>query len=120
MTKRVTYGIFLLIFTLLIGAGAAAQSVTDKDRIRDEIAITDEIIEKAHEIVFDSRSQKARMLLASAEDIQGRAKQTFQGAAYGFSLKLTLEARQKANQSIGVDVVIAQGEIDCNIIGYFD
>ncbi len=102
MTKRVTYGIFLLIFTLLIGADAAAQGVTDRDRISDEIAITDEIIEKAHEIVFDSRSQKARMLLASAEQIQDRAKQTFQGAVYGFSLKLTLEARQKANQSIGV------------------
>jgi hypothetical protein len=102
MNRRAPYGILLVIFILQISAGAGAQSVDDRDRINNEISITDEIIERAREIVFDSRSQRARVLLASAENMQSQAKKSFQGASFGFSLKLTLEARQKANQSIGV------------------
>lgn len=106
MTKHAAYGIFLLTVTvsLILGAaGLSAQATDDRERVQKAIAITDEVIEKARGIVLDSRSKRARILLTNAEEIQGKAKETLQSsAAVGLALNLTLEARKKANQAIGV------------------
>jgi hypothetical protein len=105
MTKRAAYAVTVLITAVVIlGAPVrpAAQSSNDHGKVEEAVEQTDRVIEQAHEIVYESRSQRARTVLAAAEEMQRQAKDQLRGSALQFALKYTLEARNKANQAIGI------------------
>ncbi|UCF05652.1 MAG: hypothetical protein JSV33_01035 [bacterium] len=106
MIYRKNASVFMLIvlFTLAIlhSVPATAQSTDDRERVRAELEKTDRIIHEATDVVLTSRSQKGRLKIERAKEIQNKAKEAFDLTSYGIALKLTLEAREEANQALGL------------------
>lgn len=98
--------ILLLSFITLLAYQvdcAQAQDTDIAEKVRSELERTDEVIMNAREVVQDSRSQKGRLKLETAQAIQDKAWESYRTRkAYGLAQKLTREARQEANQAIGM------------------
>lgn len=106
MKRTMTYvalGIAVITAMALQGPPALAQSGRiDAETARLAIERTDMVIGEAREIVDQTRSGKARLVLEKAERLQERAKSTAGLAAYGMAVQLTNEARTEARQAIAL------------------
>ncbi|MCK4427375.1 MAG: hypothetical protein KAW16_02710 [candidate division Zixibacteria bacterium] len=97
-----------LIFLMLLIVAGAILCLTDqafaqiREEVEKELDRTDRVIERAKEAVAESRNPKAQYLLKLAMDLQGRAKEAFGGERFWLAAKLTLRAREKAFEAIGV------------------
>lgn len=97
-----------LIFLMLLIVAGAILCLTDKAfaqirwEVEKELDRTDRVIERAKEAVAESRNPKAQYLLKLAMDLQGKAKEAFDGERFWLAAKLTLRAREKAFEAIGV------------------
>lgn len=87
-----------------------AQSGPDAARVEEALRRTDEIIAEARLAVTESRSNKARLRIETAEAIQAKAHESFRVRAYRTSLDLTMEARQEANQAMAMARLEVQAE----------
>ncbi|MCK4236951.1 MAG: hypothetical protein KAX38_07510, partial [Candidatus Krumholzibacteria bacterium] len=111
--KKMRYAIFLvpLITTLMLHAISVSAQNIDSERVKSAIEVTNGIIEKADEVIGESRSQKARLTLAKAKEIQAKAIiASCVAEAYGWALKLTLEARKEAYHALGLARLEAKAE----------
>ncbi|MFQ6033126.1 MAG: hypothetical protein ACE5K2_09425, partial [Candidatus Zixiibacteriota bacterium] len=97
----------LIFLALLIIAGIIL-CITDqafaqiREEIEKELDRTDRVIDRAKEAVVESRNLKADNLLKLAVDLQRGAKKAFWEERFRLAIKLTLEAREKAFEAIGV------------------
>lgn len=97
----------LILLMLLIIAGVIL-CLTDqafaqiREKVEKELNRTDRAIERAKEAVVESRNPKAQNLLELAMNLQRRAKETFWEERFRLAPKLTLRAREKAFEAIGV------------------
>jgi hypothetical protein len=108
-----------IIFVLAAGlpiltawGSASAQSIQHDD-VQRAIERTDEIIAEAKEIVSESRSQRARVALEHAINLQNRAKNSFSptnSTDYRTAMMLTGEARKEAQRAIGLARLDTQQE----------
>jgi tetratricopeptide (TPR) repeat protein len=96
--------VLIALFTLAIlyPTPVTAQNAVDRERVRSELDRTDEIIHEATDVVHTSRSQKGRLKIERAMEIQAKAKEAYDQTHYQLALKLTLEAREEANQALGL------------------
>ena len=78
---------------LLLATLPPAALAQGRQRIEDELRRTDEILDRAAEIVRDSDSARAHDLLDQARRIQGDARGQFAGGRFVQAGRLTLEAR---------------------------
>ncbi len=79
---------------------AYAQVVTD-DRLEEELERTDRALETADGIVGESRSQRAKDLLAQGHRVQAEAWETYRGGNSIGSMRLTLQARRFGVRAVG-------------------
>lgn len=70
--------------------------------VEKELDRTDKVIQRAKEAVVESRNPKAENLLKLAMDLQVRAKESCRNERFGLTAKLTLRAREKAFEAIGI------------------
>lgn len=73
-----------------------------REEVEKELDRTDRVIERAKEAAAESRNPKAENLLKLAMNLQGTAKEAFEGERFWLAAKLTLRAREKAFEAIGV------------------
>jgi len=73
-----------------------------REEVEKELDRTDRVIERAKEAVAESSNPKAQYLLKLTMNLQGRAKEAFEGERFWLAAKLTLRAREKAFEAIGV------------------
>jgi hypothetical protein len=97
-----------LVFLILLIVAGIILCFTDqafgqlKEEVEKEIERTDKVIERAKEAVTESGNTKAQTLLDIAINLQGNAKQALDGRRFGLAVKLTLQAREKAFEAIGI------------------
>lgn len=91
------------MFFMLYSGMPHAQSSDDPDpeKVQEALQTTQTVIEQARTIVIESTSQKARLMLDQAISMQMLAEGNIHDSLRQ-SLKLTLEARQLAYQSIAL------------------
>ena len=94
---------FTLAFTvaLLLPAWAIAQD-TGRDRLIAALEATDRRIEQAETLVSASDSPVAEAELAAARNLQARAREALSANQYPFSMRLTLDARRRADRAIAL------------------
>jgi hypothetical protein len=97
-----------LIFLMLLIVAGVILCLTDqalaqiREEVEKELDRTDRVIDRAKEAVAESRNPKAENLLKLAMNLQGNAKEAFEGERFWLAAKLTLRAREKAFEAIGV------------------
>lgn len=114
MRPKLRIFFLVLIPVILITGRAVAQDTEDisRERLRQAIVQTDEIIERAKEVVAESGSERADIILKSAIRLQGMSYATYEEALMRFdtvyvqfaqlSSRQTIEARVKAQQAIAI------------------
>ncbi|MBN1164986.1 MAG: hypothetical protein JXB45_10445 [Candidatus Krumholzibacteriota bacterium] len=103
MNKKTIKMIYtMLALTVLFPSLAWAQNPDVAAEARNAINRTDEIISLAKEIVQECRSQKARLALERAIEIQHRAMNLSVSNRNSYALKITMEARQEAWHAIAL------------------
>jgi type II secretory pathway pseudopilin PulG len=83
-------------------AAPRAQGSADRGKAQEALERTDEIIGGAKTVVEESRSQRARLSLDVASDIQAKAWNNFGNTGYRAALQLTAEAREEAYRAIAL------------------
>lgn len=104
-SRNIIYATLLLSLFVILqiqAMPALAQNTADMERAEQALKRTGEIIDEAQSAVSESRSNKARLRIEKAEAIQFKALESFQKRSYRLSLKLTMEARQEANQAMAI------------------
>lgn len=94
--------LFVLITgTIILGITDIAYSQI-REEVKKELEKTDRVIERAKEAVRESGNPKAQSLLEIAINLQTRAKEAFDQERIKLAGKLTLQAREKAFEAIGL------------------
>ena len=91
----------VLLLSIEVLSGSAYGQVLDRDRVKQEIEQTDNIIEQARKSVDQSRDQKTTALLRQAEQSQDRALELLERGRLALALQSTLRAREAARRCIG-------------------
>ena len=91
----------VLFMSIAVLSGSAYGQVLDRDRVKQEIEQTDNIIEQARKSVDQSRDQKTTALLRQAEQSQDRALELLERGRLALALQSTLRAREAARRCIG-------------------
>ena len=97
-----------LIFLMLLIVAGAILCLTDqafaqiREEVEKELDRTDRVIERAKEAVAESRNPKAQNLLELAMNLQREAKEAFWEERFRLAIKLTLRAREKTFEAIGI------------------
>ena len=98
MTK--TTGIMTLViacaFIFARPAPALAQGSEDAVRVQEALERTDEVIARAKQLIEETRSEKGRVALRFAMEMQTRAWNSYRGNGYRVALRYTIEARDEA------------------------
>ena len=94
-------GLVVLLLSLVLFGSQAVGQVLDRDRVKQEIEQTDNIIEQARKSVDQSRDQKTTALLRQAEQAQERALEFLERGRLALALQSTLRAREAARRCIG-------------------
>jgi HEPN domain-containing protein len=101
-SKKITCFILIFLLSLTLSGVVKAQNIGPNE-IENALERTDQVINKAKEIVNESRSQKARVTLEKALDLQRSAKESgTDSKKYTISYKLTMAARNQANRAIAL------------------
>jgi hypothetical protein len=74
----------------------------DDERVAQELAETDRVVERANEVVRGAESDSARRVLETARDHQKRARGLFGDRQFRAALAQTLVARRLARRAIGM------------------
>ncbi len=88
--------VFSVAFVFAPPSTALAQGTEDGMRALEALERTDEVIARAKQIVDETRSEKGRVALRFAMELQTRAWTNYRGNGYRLALRLTLEARDEA------------------------
>ncbi len=95
--KAIGAALFLALALLpLRPVSVPAQGTVDALAVQEALERTDEIILRAGQLIDESRSEKARVALRFATELQARAWNDYRGASYHVALRLTLQARKEA------------------------
>lgn len=97
--KSVFIFLFIAVGIPLFLVNAAEAQI--KENIERELEKTDMVIDRAKEVVSQSRNLKAENLLKMADKLQERARDEFKMIRYRLAVELTLKARTKAYEAIG-------------------
>jgi hypothetical protein len=89
-----------LLAAVTVLAMVSAVAAQTGDRVREEVARTDEILERAAAVVRESESLRARELLDRAVQIQREARLNLEAARLLIAGRLTLEARGLAARAL--------------------
>ncbi len=92
----------LLALGLVWGPSPASAQDGVRDGVQTAIAMTDRRIEQAQSLLAEQRRERAAAELAVALDLQGRARNAFAAAQYEIALRLTREARVRADRAIAL------------------
>ena len=112
-TQLAKYLLSLAALALLTAPIAAQNGQQLRTRVEQEIARTDEVIERAHDAVDQTKSTQAQLAYTAADRIQNGdngAKQQYHDNAFGPALKLTLMARERAQAALSAARTSEQGE----------
>jgi len=82
----------------------------DAGKAQEALQKTDEVISSARGVIEESRSQKGRLALEVAVQMQARAWSGFRSQGYLMALKLTIKAREEAWHAIALARSDAQFE----------
>lgn len=110
--KKLVISFFLLLIIAVPQNDAFSQQGDLVDKLEAELVRTDEIIERANEVVQTSNSSTARLALEYAIKLQDNSKREFhmgQGH-YKSSLELTIRARVRAQEAINAARLTSQSE----------
>ncbi len=102
MFRRARVVLHFVLLAISLSASLAAAQEPAQDRVQAELDMTDRRIEQANSVVSGTDDDRARLELGAAIDVQARARSAFGGSQYGFSLRLTLEARGHADRAIAI------------------
>ncbi|MEO0079928.1 MAG: hypothetical protein ABIK44_04565 [candidate division WOR-3 bacterium] len=89
----------IIVILILALAAALAQS---GQRVLEELRQTDEVIDRAREVVEPSNNQEAKGLLGEAIQLQNQAWDNYHGRRYVRAHGLTMDARLKARNAAGM------------------
>lgn len=95
------FGLTILVLSLGLFGNRATGQVLDRDRVKQEIEQTDNILEQARKSVDQSRDQMTTALLRQAEQAQERALEFLERGRLALALQSTLRAREAARRCIG-------------------
>ena len=100
----------LLVAGSLVPSSVFAQEERDGShdgsRLEEAIAKTDQVIERATEVVSESDNDRAHMALRAAVNYQAKSKEAAANGRLELALRLTLEARNLAQKA----ALLAQGD----------
>ncbi|HTO89942.1 MAG TPA: hypothetical protein VMJ70_02325 [Candidatus Sulfotelmatobacter sp.] len=102
---------FLFAVTLVLPATRAGAQ--DAPRVLIELQRTDDRIAQAQSIVTGSGNAQAKMALDQAVSLQTEARRVYESSQFGLALRLTLDARTRAD----VAIANAQGLPDPDRVG---
>jgi hypothetical protein len=91
--------LFVMVSLLLFGAVAPAMA-QDGSRVQIEINRTDERIAQAQTLVGGSPNERAQFALTQAVNLQAEAKRVYSQSQFPMALRLTLDARGRAEVAI--------------------
>lgn len=101
-TRTITVTVILLLS--LVSFVSAQTGMRDRDRVRAELERTDQIIERARELIANSNYAGARIALEASVKLQNEAWEAFDNARINRELaiakRLTLQARQQARRAV--------------------
>jgi tetratricopeptide (TPR) repeat protein len=97
----------LLGVAMILVFSSSAFTQNQLDRVEEEIARTDRIIEQARQVIAESGSDQGWQYLEKAIFLQEKAKDEFGQGNRQMAERLTLQARQHAERALGV---INQGD----------
>jgi len=104
ITKETKTTLMVLAFCALMLSNPpfvrAQGQLDDAGRVQDALQRTDEVIGTAKGVIEESRSQKGRLALEVAAQMQTKAWGSFRSLGYRLALKLTIEAREEAWHAI--------------------
>lgn len=104
MKRFITTFWILAPVLLLVATAAFAQGGTTSDRIADELDRTDEVITRAREAAMATQSAQAKLAFEHAVKLQTQARAEFRqgpgGGRWELAMRLTLQARVKAQEAI--------------------
>lgn len=93
--------VWTLALTVLVPMQARAQD-TGRDRVLVALEATDRRIEQAEAHVSSSDSPVAEAEVSAARDLQSRAREVFSTGLYPVAMRLTLDARRRADRAIAL------------------
>jgi len=110
--KKLVISLFLFLMIAVPQYNVFSQQGDLADKLETELARTDEIIERANEIVQTSNSSTARLALEYAIKLQNNSKGEFRMGQghYKNSLELTIRARVRAQEAINAARHTSQSE----------
>ncbi len=112
--KRLLTNILIVSGMMVMAAAALAQSGQVRERLMDELQRTDEILIRAREAVISTSSSKAKLAYDQAVALQDKAKERFRagpgGDNYQIAARLTVDARQRAQEAVSVARTVSQNE----------
>lgn len=92
----------LTIVVVLTGILPLATALCQgRDQVRGDLERTDELIERATEVVKETGSVIGERYLERARELQARAWESYRGERYGMTRELTEAARDQALKAIG-------------------
>lgn len=112
MSRKRVGAVALALFSvaLIVPTSVFAQDERDGSedgsRLEEAIAKTDQVIERASELVSESNNERARMALRAAGNYQAKSKEAAVGGRFEMAIRLTLEARNLAQKAAH----LAQGD----------
>ena len=102
-TMKVKIALLLVPLAILFVMNAPAvkaQGGEDQMRAFEALERTDDVIDNAKTAIEESRSQKARLSLEVAIQLQVKAQSSYDALAYRPALKLTMQAREEAQHAL--------------------
>ena len=87
---------------LMVCSPAAAQNGQNRERARQELQRTDELLQHASSVVHETDSIRARDLVETARGIQQNAWKSFDGDHLLVAGRMTLEARELASRAVNL------------------
>ena len=108
MAKSNTRNILLTFLIVVLAVPIAAQDGTMISKLEDELYRTDEIISRAKELVQGANSEKAKIALEQATELQVRAWNRFRNRQNQHDLKISLGLTVKARERARVALEIAK------------
>ncbi len=110
--RKLVISLVLLLMISLPQYSVFSQQQGQIDKLDAELERTDEIIERAREIVLSSKSSIARLALEQGSRLQENAWSNYHKGSgyYRYSLDLTLQARKKAQDAFNAARLTTQNE----------
>jgi len=100
INRLFSWVLFLILLSVFIASPALGQ--TGADKVRAELEKTDNLIERAIQLVEESGSPQAQQYLEKAVHLQNMAKDNFQAKRYQQAYRLTQQSRTMVEKAVGL------------------